>query len=344
MARSTVYNSIVTDERWEQVNKKNKELLKEFLDYLKSTDKAELTILNYESDLKIIFTWALLEIDNKFFPQFSKRDIVKLQNYLLNDMNLSSSRVRRMKSTLSSLSNYIENVLDEEEEFKGFRNIINKIPHPAKNEVRDKTVMSDDDVDRLLKYLADNKEYQKACAVALAVASGARKAELLRFKMSFFKPENIIFDSWYRTPEKIKTKGRSSRGKLIEKFVLISKFQFYFDLWVKERNKLGITNDALFVVKKNDEFVCANISTLNSWAKSFSKILSLDFYWHSCRHYFTTFLSRANVPSEIIKEIGGWDSIEMVSKYDDTEITESLGKYFDANGIKNVENKSLNEL
>jgi len=46
MARSTVYNSIVTDERWEQVNKKNKELLKEFLDYLKSTDKAELTILN----------------------------------------------------------------------------------------------------------------------------------------------------------------------------------------------------------------------------------------------------------------------------------------------------------
>ena len=67
MARSTVYNSIVTDERWEQVNKKNKELLKEFLDYLKSTDKAELTVINYESDLRIIFTWCLLENDNKFW-------------------------------------------------------------------------------------------------------------------------------------------------------------------------------------------------------------------------------------------------------------------------------------
>lgn len=186
MARSTVYNSIVTDERWEQVNKKNRDLVKEFLHYLKSIDKAELTIINYESDLKIIFTWALLEINNKFFIDFTKRDIVKLQNYLLNDMGLGSSRVRRMKSTLSSLSNYIENVLDEEDEFKGFRNIINKIPHPAKNEVREKTIMSDDDVDRLLKYLIENKEYQKACAVALAVSSGARKSELLRFKVSFF--------------------------------------------------------------------------------------------------------------------------------------------------------------
>jgi len=342
MARSTVYNDITSDENWAQVNKENKSLLSEFLEYLKSTDKAELTILNYESDLKIIFTWCLLENNNKFFVSFNKRDVVRCQNYLINNMQLGSARVRRMKSTMSSLSNYIENVLDED--YPDFRNIINKIPHPAKNEVREKTVMSDEQVDFLLNYLVEHGEYQKACALALALASGARKAELLRFKVSFFKPENIIFDSWYRTPEKIKTKGRSSKGKMLVKFILISRFQSYFDLWVKERNELGITNDALFITKENNAFVCANVSTLNSWAKSFSKILLLNFYWHSCRHFFTTYLSKQNIPPEVIKEISGWESIEMVSKYDDTEITESLGKYFDANGIKNVENKSLKDL
>lgn len=342
MARKSIYNDITSEENWAQVNKENKSLLDEFLHYLKSIDKAGTTIINYKSDLEIIFTWCYLENDNKFFVDFNKRDIVKCQNYLINNMQLGSSRVRRMKSTMSSLANYIETVLDED--YPNFRNIINKIPHPAKNEVREKTVMSDADVDNLLNYLVGKKEFQKACAVALAVASGARKSELLRFKVSFFKPENIVFDSWYRTPEKIKTKGRSSKGKMLTKFVLISKFQSYFDLWIKERTELGITNDALFVTKENDAFVCANVSTLNSWAKSFSKILSLDFYWHSCRHYFTTYLSKANIPAEVIKEISGWESIEMVSKYDDTEITESLGKYFDANGIKNVENKSLKDL
>jgi len=342
MGRSSVYNSITSDETWEAVNKKNKSLLNEFIDYLRSTDKSALTIVNYESDLKIIFTWCALENDNKFFVEFTKRDIIKCQNYLLNEMKLGSSRIRRMKSSMSSLSGYIENILDED--FPEFRNIINKIPHPAPNEVREKTIMSEKDVDKLLNYLVEHKEYQKACAVALAVCSGARKAELLRFKASYFIDENIIYGSLYKTPEKIKTKGHGVAGKKIFKYVLMNRFQLYFDLWVKEREELGVNIDDLFINNEDDQYVCASISMLNSWANSFSKIIELDFYWHSCRHFFTTYLSKANVPAEIIKEISGWSSIDMVSRYDDTEVDESLGKYFNANGIKNTESKSLSDL
>jgi integrase len=342
MARGTVYNNIQSDELWEKVNKENKNLLKEFLDYLRSTDKAELTVLNYESDLKIIFTWCLLENENKFFIKFTKRDIIKCQNYLLNEMNLGSARVRRMKSTMSSLANYIENVLDDD--YPDFRNIINKIPHPAKNEVREKTIMSDEDVDNLLTYSVEKREYQKACALALAIASGARKSELLRFKVSYFTDENIVHGSLYKTPEKIKTKGRGKTGKLLNKYVLVNKFKPIFELWMQERKELGIECDELFVVKNDGNWCCANVSTLNSYAKSFSKIMGMDFYFHACRHYFTTALSRANIPAEIIKKISGWDSVEMVSRYDDTEIDESLGKYFDENGIKKVKKKSVEDL
>lgn len=342
MARSTVYNSIVTDELWEKVNKENKSLLNEFLDYLRASDKAELTIINYESDLKIIFTWCLLENDNKFFVKFTKRDIIKCQNYLLNEMNLGSARVRRMKSTMSSLANYIENVLDDD--YPDFRNIINKIPHPAKNEVREKTILTDEQQDRLLNYLVEHKEYQKACAVALAIASGARKSELLRFKVSYFTSQNIIYGSLYKTPEKIKTKGRGKSGKLLQKYVLVNVFQKYFDLWMREREELGIVHDSLFVSKENDAYTTLNVSSLNSWAKQFSNILGVSWYWHSNRHYFTTSLCKANIPAEVIKDVVGWSSIDLVSVYNDSDVDDELGKFFDANGIKNVENKSLSDL
>jgi site-specific recombinase XerD len=342
MARGTVYNNIQSDELWEKVNKENKILLSEFLDYLRSTDKSSLTVVNYESDLKIIFTWCLLENENKFFVNFTKRDVIRCQNYLLNEMNLGSSRVRRMKSTMSSLSNYIENVLDDE--YKEFRNIINKIPHPAKNEVREKTILTDDQQEYLLNYLVEHKEYQKACAVALAIASGSRKSELLRFKVSYFTDENIMYGSLYKTPEKIKTKGRGKSGKLLNKYVLVNVFKPYFDLWIKERKELGITNDELFVVKEDNAYAILNQSSLNSWAKHFSNILGISWYWHSNRHYFTTSLCKANIPAEVIKDVVGWSSIDLVSVYNDSDVDDELGKFFDANGIKSAETKSLSDL
>ncbi|MCD3340478.1 integrase, partial [Clostridium botulinum C/D] len=166
---------------------------------------------------------------NKFFIDFTKRDIMKYQNYMLNKMNLSSNRIRRLRSAISSMSNFIEAMLDDE--YPNYRNIVNKIPAPVKQAVREKSIFEDEEIQKLLDYLVDKKQYQKACVLALAWASGSRKSELLRFPVSYFIPENIKYGSLYKTPEKIKTKGRGSKGKMIYRYVLISKFQQYLDLW-----------------------------------------------------------------------------------------------------------------
>ena len=55
-------------------------------------------------------------------------------------------------------------------------------------------------------------------------------------------------------------------------------------------------------------------------------------------------LSEAGLPPEVIKKISGWESLDMVSLYTDTDIDDELGKYFNEDGIKRAETKSLSEL
>jgi site-specific recombinase XerD len=342
MARTTVYNDICTPELLAKISKDNQELMQEFLNYLRSIDRSPTTIKGYQNDLEIFFVWNLQNNKNKFFIDLSKRDVMRYQNYLINELQHSSNRVRRLKSSLSSMSNFIESILDED--YPNFKNIINKIPAPDKVEIRDKTILSDEQVDYLLKYLVEHKKYQQACAVALAVSSGSRKAEILRFKVSYFVEENIKYGALYKTPEKIKTKGRSSKGKMIYRWCLVNTFKPYFDLWMKEREELGITGDELFWNSRDGEWKSATITLLNSWAASFSKILGVDWYWHCNRHYFTTALCQANIPASVIKDIVGWDSTAMVDIYNDTEVDDEVGKYFDENGIKQVKAKTLSDL
>lgn len=311
MARGTVYNKTVTEEKWKLVNEDNKELLDEFIEYLQSTDKAEGTIKNYISDIKIAFIWSLEKCKNKSFIEFTKRDIMKYQNYMLNTMNVSSNRIRRLKAPLSSLANFVENVLDDD--YPDFRNIINKIPAPVKEVVREKTILEDEQIQRCLDELIASNKIQMACALALAWSSGARKAELLRFKISDFKEENIKYGSLYRTSEKIKTKGRGSKGKLLYRYCLKNKIKPYLDMWIEERNKLENIpeelQDAIFIVKRKGIYEEAKTSTLDSWANFISKKLDENFYFHCLRHNFTTGLSKAGVPASVIKDIVGWASV-----------------------------------
>ncbi len=342
MARTTVYNKVVDDERYELVLEENKELLNEFVDYLQSTDKSELTIKNYISDIKIFFIWNLEHNKNTFFVDFTKRQMIKYQNYMLNTMNLSSSRIRRLRASLSSLSNFIEAILDDD--YPQFRNIINKIPAPEKQAVREKTILEDEEVQKLLDNLVEKQEYQQACALALAWASGSRKSELLRFKVSYFTEDNVIYGSLYKTPEKIKTKGRGKLGKQLQKYTLKNKFKPYFDMWITEREKLGINIDDLFVIKKNDKWERMSESSLNYYAELFSDYLNVDFYWHSLRHNFCTGLVSNNLPSGVIKDIFGWSSENMIQIYNDLEIDDVLGDYFDENGIKEIEKKNITDV
>lgn len=344
MGRKVQYNNIVSDELLEQVNPENIELGNDFLDYLRSIDRSPNTIDAYSHDLNIFWSYLLLHCGNKFFIDLSKRDISKYQSYCLTEYKWSPARMRRVKSTLSSLSNYVENMLDDE--FENYKPIIRKIENPVNEKVFKKTVLEDYQLQELLDTLVEKKKYDKACMLSLAMNSGRRKAELPRFKVSYFDDKNIIYGSLYKTPEQIKTKGRGSRGKMLTVYVLSKPFKPYFDLWMNYRKENNIDSEWLFPKKVGNEYIDEPMdsNTLNSWAGSFSNILGVDFYFHSLRHYFTTACSRSGLPDDVIQMIIGWSSLDMVSLYKDIDADEQFEKYFADGEIQKVEQKSLSDL
>ncbi len=343
--RTTVYNNITSDEKLQQVNPDNIQLENDFLEYLASIDRSKGTIKQYKANLHVFWCWNLEFNKNKFFVDLTKREISKFQSHAITVWGWSPKRIRTVKATISSLSNYIENILDDE--FEDYKPIVRKIESPADVAVRTKTVFTADELQELLDKLVESGNYMKACALALAMNNGRRKAELPRFKVSYFDEKNLICEgSLYKSPEKIMTKGRGSRGKMLDVYTLAKSFQPYLDLWLEERKRLKIKSDWLFPKFKDGKWIDEQIDVilLDSWGNTFSKMLNKPFYWHSLRHYFTTKLSEANLPESVIQEIVGWESSDMVRLYNDQTAESQFDKYFGAEGIKSVKQSSLVEL
>jgi hypothetical protein len=107
MPRETYRKQITSPELWEQVNPLNKKLMERCLRE-KNTRCADGTINGYDSDLKIFFTWNLLYNDNKDFPLIEKLELADFFSYAVEELQWGSSRFGRVRSALSTLSNFIE--------------------------------------------------------------------------------------------------------------------------------------------------------------------------------------------------------------------------------------------
>lgn len=340
MGRKTKMNSITSPELLAQVNPENTQLLEDFKDYLRSVQRSETTIAGYENDIQIAFVWCLQHNNNTFFVNWTKRNIVAYQNWLLNSNENSPARIRRLKAALSSMSNFIESVLDDE--FPNFRNIINKVENPVNRPVREKTVWDDSELEALLDKLVERRDYEKACYLALAMYSGRRKSELCRFKISDFDEDKLVCGGALYKSAPIKTKGRGG-GKMINCYTLAKKFTPYLDMWRNRRlDKYGDSEWLFPDAKHPEEHI--QISTINSWSNTFSRLSGKPAYIHSLRHYFTTSLAKAGIPDGVIQSIVAWESSDMVQLYKDIDADEQIGMYFKDGDIVAPEQKCLGDL
>lgn len=319
MPRKTYVKRITSDELTLLINKDNLDLMKKFLKE-KSIRTSSKTIEVYESNLMIFFTWNLQNNGNKHFTEIKKIEFADFFSFAVEDMRLGSARLNNLRSTLSSFSNFLEKFYDEV--YPGFRNVILKVVESSPKEARrEKTILTDEQVESLLDYLKEHDK-QKACWLALAVTSGARFSELLRFTTSLIDENRTAFgDLFLETTQQIKTKGRGKGGKLLYKYILKDKFLPFYKEWLVEREKIladkKAEHDYLFIKSDGSPAVA---QTAKKWVEGFEDFLKVPFYPHACRHYLVTLLSRKNIPPALIKDLMGWSDLSLVSIYDDTTV------------------------
>ena len=327
--RGVVQHKFVTPEIKAQFNPDNVELGKAFLRYKSTTNRSPRTIKSYKSDLDVIWYWNLMFNDNKLFCDWDKLDVIAFQAWCFDDCQHSTARVHRLKSVINSMSSYVEDILDKEH--PEFKKVSHKIPSPTVVPKLPKSVFSMHDINVLLGYLTFHCQYKKACCLALAVCSGRRKAELLRFKLSDFTDDRLVCDGALYKSTPIQTKGRGRDGKPLECYVLAKQFKPYLDRWLAYRERHNIHSEWLFpTIGKSTDAITT--STLDTWAKMFSGLLPLPFYWHSMRHLTATNFIRAGIPETVIQEYFGWSSLEMVQLYNDLSKEESFAMYFNPDG------------
>jgi integrase len=337
MPRATYKKIIVTDELLEQVNPKNKELMKKFLRE-KNTRSSDGTIKGYESDLNIFFCYNLLFNDNKFFVDIRKLELAEFFSYVTSELRWGSARFSRLRSCLSSFSQFIEKFFDDL--YPNFKPIVLRAVESMPKVVkREKTVLTEEQVNNLLGFLLEKGKVQEACWISLATASGSRFSELLRFTTDNIDEKNLAFDNIFiETLRPIKSKGRTKSGKMIKKYIIKELFLPYYHKWLEEREKIMKENNkdhtSLFIKKDGEP---AEDGTIRSWIPLFESYLGVPFYAHCLRHFTTSFLAKAGLPSELIKEIFSWESVDMVSVYDDTEAKDKKWKELDK--LKDVLNK-----
>lgn len=329
MARKTFKKIITSDELTSQINPENLKLMESFLKE-KGTRSGELTIRNYRSDLTIFLTWLLQNCDNKLFTNVRKLEFSEFFSYAVDELKWGSSRFARTKSVLSSFSNFIEKFYDDL--YPDFRNVIlRSVDSMPKEDRREKTILSKEQIDSCLLHFTEKEEHQLCCWLALAVGSGSRFAELLRFTTDIIDEDNLVFnDIFIETTKAIKTKGRTREGKMLKKYIIKDIFYPHYERWLIEREEIMRKNNKehnfIFIKKDGSP---AEEYTVRNWVKKISKYLKTDFYPHALRHFIVTYLSRIGIDSDLIIELMGWQSTEMYKIYNDLSAKDREWKELD---------------
>ena len=135
-----------------------------------------------------------------------------------------------------------------------------------------------------------------ALMAVFSLATGLRQSNV--FHLKWCQVDISKRAAWFGESE---TKSEHSLGVALNEMAL--------DVLKMQRGKHPIY---VFVNSKGNP-----IQSLNSklWKKAVREAGLLDFRWHDLRHTWASWLAQKGVPIHTLKEMGGWESLEMVQRY-----------------------------
>ena len=181
MERGKVYNRIFTQEKWNEVNKENKEIMEDFLEEYTQRQKKKTTLQQYRNDLRIILIYILEKCDNKCIFDLKKKDFRRLNIYLSDEKQMSNARVNRLMSATRSLLSYCE----DDEDYEYDNNVARKVHGLPKQPIRvdeNDFFFSFEQFIKIRDELVKQKEYKLACLHSLLFDTAGRRNEVFQIK------------------------------------------------------------------------------------------------------------------------------------------------------------------
>jgi integrase len=286
----------VTDEMWSKVNDDYRNLVQEYIDVQSHSSQ---TKKQYTSALKQFGWYLYSSMNNKPFYKVSKRDFLRYASYLRDNRKLSSSAQQFKKAAVSSLCNYIESVVAEEDDnYLRFRNFTRGLPPIPKNKVYDKVKVTYEDYKLMMEVLEEDGNYLGMAWLATAFNVGARRSEIIQFRTEILNYE-FPEDATFIYSHNIRLKGRGEDGK-VEPYMINREALKYMKLWVEKR---GYESEYIFSTNYAGEIKQMSVS----WADYFctdilSDILSRRINPHLFKASCITYLLEQGVPLEIVSK------------------------------------------
>ncbi|WP_231274643.1 tyrosine-type recombinase/integrase [Clostridium botulinum] len=248
----------VTNKMYSECNEHNREMISEFFEIHPLLSPA--TKRQYKSATRQFLYWVHTSLNGKPLYKITKRDFNRYLSYLIN-RGMSSSGVKFKKSSVSTVCEYLETIVAEDDEkyetFHNFTKTGMKIPT---NHVYNKIPISEEEYKLLIDTLMEDENYMGCAWVACAFNTGARRGGIRQFKTEIIdKP--IKEGQSFVMSNTVREKGASIDGKPVEYMIPIPAL-YYIKLWCEKR---GYDHEYIFTVKYGGEYKPISLD----WANKF---------------------------------------------------------------------------
>lgn len=251
----------VTDIMYLSCNKNNRDLIDGFFE--ENPTLSPQTKKQYWSALRQFLWFVHEKLNDKNWESITKREFNKYLNMLISN-GMSSGGIKLKKSAVSTVCEYIIDVLSEDDGLKygTFRNFTKGKMKIAKNQVYEKIAITEEEYHLIMDTLLEKEKYMEMAWVACAFASGARRGGLRQFKSEIANQKIKDGQKFFKT-NIVREKGASIDGKPVD-YLLPVDVMTYIKLWLEHR---GYEHEYLFTVRYG-----GNVKQISlGWANGFCK-------------------------------------------------------------------------
>ena len=289
----------VTDDMYEQCNPETREMIEEY--FVTKATLSPISKKQYKSALRQFVYWIHENAMDKPLYKIKKRDFNRYMSYLVN-RGMSGKSLKFKKSSVSSLCNFIEdNIVDDEdyEEYSKFRNFTTGFKDIPLNQVYEKIPISVEEYEKIKEVLLDDENYEALAWVACAFNTGARRGGIRQFKVECIK-NGIPEGKSFVMSNKVREKGKSTDGKTVQ-YMINAECIKYINLWLEHR---PYDSEYIFTVKN-----CGEIKMI---AKDWANRLCTDILSDILGRRINPHLFKSSAITHLLEE--GKD-LKLVSKY-----------------------------